>query len=272
MMNNLVTTDWLEKNLSKVRVIDATWHMPNLKRESYKDYLKTHISGSVFFDLDKNSNEKSSLPHMLPNKKKWKEIVSDFGIKNSDNLVIYDSSDVLSSCRCWFSFIYFGHDQNKVSILDGGLKKWIREKKPLTKKIIKFPKSDYVVKENKFLIKNKEQIKQNIFLKDFELIDARSEERFKGLVREPREGLKSGHIKNSKNIPFAECINKKDNTFKNKEELNEIFQKQDINYEKDIVFTCGSGVTACVLGLANSIISGKTPIIYDGSWSEWGKK
>ena len=52
MMNNLVTTDWLEKNLSKVRVIDATWHMPNLKRESYKDYLKTHISGSVFFDLD----------------------------------------------------------------------------------------------------------------------------------------------------------------------------------------------------------------------------
>ena len=147
-----------------------------------------------------------------------------------------------------------------------------KRKKPLTKKIIKFPKSDYVVKENKFLIKNKEQIKQNIFLQDFELIDARSEERFKGLVQEPREGLKSGHIKNSKNIPFAECINKKDNTFKNKEELNEIFKKQDINYEKDIVFTCGSGVTACVLGLANSIISGKTPIIYDGSWSEWGKK
>ena len=72
MMNNLVTTDWLEKNLSKVRVIDATWHMPNLKRESYKEYLKTHISGSVF-DLDKNSNEKSSLPHMLPNKKSGRE-------------------------------------------------------------------------------------------------------------------------------------------------------------------------------------------------------
>ena len=271
-MKNLVSTDWLENNLNKVRIIDATWHMPNLNREPYKEYLETHISNSVFFDLDKNSNEKSSLPHMLPDKQKWKGIVSDFGIKNSDNLVIYDNSDTFSSCRCWYSFIYFGHDHNKVSILNGGLKKWIREKKPLTKKIIKFTKSEYAVKENKFLIKNKEQIKQNISQKHFELIDARSEERFKGLVPEPRKGLKSGHIQNSKNIPFSKCINIGDNTFKNKDELSEIFNKQDIDYAKDIVFTCGSGVTACVLGLANSIISGKTPIIYDGSWSEWGKE
>ncbi len=133
-------------------------------------------------------------------------------------------------------------------------------------------KSNYVGNEKKDLIKNKEQIKSNILSKNFELIDARSQERFLGSAPEPRKELFSGNVKNSKNIPFSACINKNDNTFKNINELKEIFNERNINFNKDMVFTCGSGVTACVLGLANSIISGKTPIIYDGSWSEWGKK
>ncbi len=268
---SLVSTNWLEKNLSKVRIIDASWHMPNSRRNAYEEYLKTHIENTVFFDLDKNSDEKSSLPHMLPNAEKWGKIVSDFGIKNSDHIVIYDNSDTISSCRCWYSFIYFGHDFKKVSVLNGGLKKWLEEKKPVTDKMMRFDKTEYAVIENKSLVKNKEQIKKNIISNQFELVDARSEQRFKGLVPEPRKGLKSGNIENSKNIPFNECLNKNDHTFKNKEELLKIFEKQNINNKKNVVFTCGSGVTACVLGLANSIISGKTPIVYDGSWSEWGQ-
>ena len=203
---SLVSTKWLEKNLSKVRIIDASWHMPNSKRNAYREYLKGHIENAVFFDLDKNSNEKSLLPHMLPNEEKWGKIVSDLGIKNSDHLIIYDNSDTISSCRCWYSFIYFGHTPDKVSILDGGLTKWVKEKKPLTDKIISFDKSEYAVIENKSLVKNKEQIEKNIISKEFELIDARSEQRFKGLTPEPRKGLKSGHIKDSKNIPFNECL------------------------------------------------------------------
>ncbi len=268
---SLVSTEWLESNLNNVRIIDASWHMPNSQRDAYAEYLKAHIENAVFFDLDKSSNEKSPFPHMLPNEEEWGKIVSDLGIKNSDHVVIYDNSDIISSCRCWYSFIYFGHNTDNVSVLDGGLTKWIDEKKLTTNKIKKFNKSEYAVTENKSLVKNKEQIKKNIISKQFELVDARSEQRFKGLVPEPRKGLKSGHIKNSKNIPFNECLNKNDRTFKNKEELIKIFEKQNIN-NKNVVFTCGSGVTACVLGLVNSIISGKTPIIYDGSWSEWGKE
>jgi len=269
---SLVSTEWLESNLNKVRIIDASWHMPNSQRDAYAEYLKAHIENAVFFDLDKSSNEKSPFPHMLPNEEEWGKIVSDLGIKNSDHIVIYDNSDIISSCRCWYSFIYFGHNIDKVSVLDGGLTKWINEKKSTTNKIKKFNKTEYAVTENKSLVKNKEQIKKNIIYKQFELVDARSEQRFKGLVPEPRKGLKNGHIKNSKNIPFNECLNRNDRTFKNKEELIKIFKKQNINNKKNAVFTCGSGVTACVLGLANSIISGKTPIIYDGSWSEWGKE
>jgi thiosulfate/3-mercaptopyruvate sulfurtransferase len=119
---------------------------------------------------------------------------------------------------------------------------------------------------------NKNQININIKDKSFELIDARSKERFLGLQSEPRKELKSGNIEGSKNIPFLLLINNDDRTFKSKEDLASIFKKNKIDMNKQLAFTCGSGVTACILGLANSIISGKSPLIYDGSWSEYGLK
>ncbi len=271
-MNNLVTTTWLEKNLENVRILDASWHMPNMKRDGFKEFSKKHIPNTCFFDIDKTSNQSSALPHMLPKKVQWENSVSNLGIKNSDHVVVYDNSDVISSCRIWFSFLYFGHNPNLISVLDGGLKKWILENKKTTSDTKLFPKSNYIAKENKSLVVDKNQIDLNIQKKLFDVIDARSKGRFEGLEEEPRKELRSGRIKNSKNIPFNECINKSDNTFKKKEELIEIFGKQNVDAEKDIAFTCGSGITACVLGLANSIISGKTPIVYDGSWAEYGKK
>jgi thiosulfate/3-mercaptopyruvate sulfurtransferase len=159
-----------------------------------------------------------------------------------------------------------------VSVLDGGLKKWIKENKKTTKRKKIFTESSYSAKENLTLVLNKNQININIKNKAFELIDARSKERFEGLQPEPRRELNSGNIEGSKNLPFMELINKSDNTFKNKKELITIFKNLSLDPSKNIAFTCGSGVTACILGLANSIISGKNPNIYDGSWSEYGIK
>ena len=126
---SLVTTDWLESNLDKVKIIDCSWHMPNVKRSPYEEYLQGHIPGAIFFDLDKNSDLNTDLPHMLPDQITWSNIISSLGISNNDRIVIYENSDVLSSCRCWYNFIYFGHDPNLVNVLDGGLKKWREEKK-----------------------------------------------------------------------------------------------------------------------------------------------
>ena len=116
---------------------------------------------------------------------------------------------------------------------------------------------------------NKEKVNENIKKKQFQLIDARGENRFLGIQPEPRKELRSGNIKGSKNLPFQLLINN-DRTFKKKEQLINIFKKKEISIDKDMAFTCGSGVTACILGLANSIISGKKPIVYDGSWAEYG--
>ena len=271
-MKQLVSTDWLENNLNNVRIIDGTWHMPNTKRNSQKEFEEMHIPNSVFFDLDKNSNQESNLPHMMPTEDQWNKLNSTYGIKNDDQIIIYDNSDVMSSCRWWFSYIFFGHNPNLVSILNGGLKKWVKEEKKITSKILDFKKSYYISKINNEFIFNKKQIDENIIIKKYLVVDARAKERFSGLVAETRKGLRSGNIKDSKNLPFKFCINETDNTFKNKEELKKIFTQFKVSESKEKVFSCGSGVTACILGLANSIISGKTPLVYDGSWAEYGRE
>ena len=268
---SLVETDWLDKNLNNVKIIDCSWHMPQTKRVGFEEYKKVHIPNAVFFDLDKNSKKNTSLPHMLVEKTDWEEIVSKMGIKNDDKIIIYDNSDVISSCRCWFNFIYFGHNSEMVHVLNGGLKKWIKEKRKITKDLKKIEISEYKGSENKELIKNMKMIDQNIDTQEFKVIDARSRERFEGKIPEPRKGLRSGNIKNSLCLPFNECLND-DKTFKNKNDLQMIFDAYTKNnQETEIVFSCGSGVTACVLALAYSLINDKYhPCIYDGSWAEYG--
>jgi len=270
-MKQLISTNWLEKNIDHVKILDASWHLPNSKRSAESEYKTNHIKNSNFFDVDKYSNQNSSLPHMLPPKNDWESIMSKLGIKNSDHVVVYDNSEVFSACRVWFSFIYFGHDPNLISVLDGDFKKWLHEKKPTSKEILKIFKSDYKAKEEESLIITKDQVNQNIKNKKFQLIDARSEKRFLGLQPEPREGMRSGHIEDSKNLPFQLLINE-DRTFKNVDELASIFKEKEISIHKDKAFSCGSGITACILGLANSLITGKKPKIYDGSWAEYGLK
>ena len=268
-MKQLVSTDWLEKNIDKVKILDASWHLPNSNRKGEEEYRISHIKNSIFFDIDKYSNQNSTLPHMLPTKKDWENIVSSLGIKNSDHIIVYDNSEVFSACRVWYTFIYFGHDPNLISVLDGNFNKWLNEKKPTSKDILKIVKSEYKAFEDTSLVINKDQVNKNIKDKKFQLIDARGEKRFLGLQPEPREGMRSGHIENSKNLPFQLLINQ-DRTFKKKDELTRIFKEKEISINNDKAFSCGSGITACILGLANSLITDTKPKIYDGSWAEYG--
>jgi len=277
----LVSTEWLNNNLSKVKIFDASWHMPNSNRNGHKEYLDKHIPGAMFWDLDEHSSKDSLFPHMLPNSDYWTQMLSHFEINNEDYIVVYDFSDLYSACRLWFSLKYFGHQ--KVSVLDGGMKKWLKENRftsnKINKNIGKFnyidkinTKNNYKVKENYDWIKKKEQIDKNIKNNLFTLIDGRSRERFEGRAEEPRPNLAKGNVPRSKNIPFQVCIDSVTNTFKRKSELIKIFKENDIDYLKPNVFMCGSGVTACVLGLAYFLISDKNAVIYDGSYAEWGKK
>ena len=268
---SLVDTSWLEKNINKVKIIDCSWHMPQTQRNGFEEYNQEHIPNAIFFDLDKNSKLDTDLPHMLTDPKSWEKIMGKMGINNNDRIVVYDNSDVISSCRCWYNLIYYGHDPKLVHVLDGGLKKWKTENKSTDNKKVITKTATYSCKENKELVKNKKQIDENINSKEFIVVDARSRERFDGIVAEPRKGLRSGSIKNSFCLPFSELIDE-NYTFVSKDKIQEKFDSLKFNFEKNIVFSCGSGVTASVLALAYSLINDKyMPSIYDGSWSEYGK-
>ena len=270
---SLVTTDWARDNLNNLKIIDASWHMPSQNRDPIKEYNNAHIPNSIFFDLDENSKKNTDVPHMLPKRKTWEKIMSSLGINNDDDILIYDNSDLKSSCRCWFTLLYFGHDEKKLHILNGGLKKWIFENKPITRTQTELRKSNYVANEKINLVISIDQIKKNILIKNFDVIDARSLERYEGKVPEPRIGLRSGHIKNSSCLPFSRCINQKTGEFKSLDELRKIFnQYENIERKLNPVFTCGSGVTASVLAYAYKMVNNDyIPKIYDGSWSEYGK-
>ena len=153
----LVSTEWLNSNLSKVKIFDASWHMPNSNRNAHKEYLKKHIPGAMFWDLDEHSDKDSPFPHMLPNYDYWTRMLWSFGITNDDHIVVYDFSAVHSSCRLWFSLKYFGHQ--KVSVLNGGMKKWLKENRPTSNETNKdIGKFSYIDKIN---IKGKYKVREN---------------------------------------------------------------------------------------------------------------
>ena len=269
----LVSTDWLNNNLNKVKIIDASWHLAK-NRNAIKEYDKEHVENAIFFDLNKNSNKKKSLPHghFLPTIKSYEKSISEMGILNTDRIIIYCYSDLISSCRTWFQFLYFGHNPKLVSVLNGGMKKWKLEGKKVTNSKTKIIPSIYKATENHNMIKVKSQIDENIQRKEFTVLDARSKNRFLGLEPEPRPGIKSGSIEGSKSLSLTELVNAKDNTFLSKEKLKYIFNLKGI-YNNKIVMSCGSSVSASSLALAYSIINDDyVAKIYIGSWAEYGKK
>ena len=268
---SLVDTNWLEKNINQVKIVDCSWHMPAENRKPEEEFKTEHIPSAIFFDLDKHSKKDTDLPHMLPNSNEWNKIVSNLGISKEDHIIIYDNSNVISSCRCWYNFIYFGHDPKLVSVLDGGFRKWKQESKKISNEIIKFSKTNYIGQELTSLVKDKVKINNNISKKEFVVIDARSKERFEGKVPDPRKNVRSGSIPNSICLPFMQVINE-DYSFKNAAELKSLFENTLENPTDKPVFSCGSGVTACVLALAYSLVNANyLPVIYDGSWAEYGK-
>ena len=270
---SLVSTNWLNKNLNKVKIIDASWHLDK-NRNAIEEYNKEHIENAIFFDLDKNSNQRKDLSHghFLPPTTGHEKSISEIGIVNTDRIIIYCYSNLISSCRAWFQFLYFGHDPRLVSVLNGGMKKWKLEGRKVTNLKTKIIPSKYKAEENKNMIKIKSQIDVNIKRREFTVLDARSKNRFLGLEPEPRPGIKSGSIEGSKSVPLSEIVNLKDNTFLDTKKLRDIFNSNKISSNK-IVMSCGSSVSAASLSLAYSLINDDyTPKIYIGSWTEFGKK
>ena len=268
-MSELVSTNWVYKNLNNRRlvILDCSWHMPQEKRNAKKEYEAMHIKNAYFFDIDKISDIKTNLPHMLPSQRKFEKKVRSFGINQNSLIAAYDVKGIFSSPRVWWMFKYFGH--NNIFVLNGGLIKWLKEKKPVINKKTYFKKGNFISQLSKEFLVTKNEVLESINRKNSLTFDARHKDRFNGKVKEPRKGLRCGHIPGSKNIFWGNLINRK-GTLVSKKKINNLFNKFPIKNKK-IITSCGSGITACILSL--SLLHGPKiqTSVYDGSWAEWGQ-
>ncbi len=267
-MNPLVSVNWLSQNLNapNLVVLDVSLesNIANIKVE----FPGIQIKGARYFDLKRKfSDLESRLPNTLPNPKYFSLASRNLGINNNSTIVVYDNIGIYASPRVWWMFKSMGH--KNIAVLDGGLPSWKNKKYP-TESIQNrvFPEGDFKAKFNPNLLKKAFNILENIKSKEAILVDARSNERFCGLIPETRKNLKSGHIPNAINLPFLEVL--KDGKFLSTNEIYAIFKKLKID-KRSKIFTCGSGLTACILILASTLISKDNHFLYDGSWSEWGQ-
>jgi len=266
----LVSTEWLAAHLgeSDLRVVDATWYLPSLKRDAGAEYLTAHVPGAVYFDIDAIKDTNNPLPHMLPTADGFAAAVSRLGIRDGDRVVVYGQKYLIASARVWWSFRVFGHD--RVAVLDGGFPKWKAESRPAEAGTVTPAPGRFTARFRPELVRDLARMRANVDSRREQVADARSEGRFVGTEPEPRAGLRSGHIPGSVCLPYDRLFRRDDGTLLPSAALREVFDKAGLDPGRPVVTTCGSGVSAAVLALGFHV-QGRTDVpVYDGSWTEWG--
>ncbi|RMH42853.1 MAG: 3-mercaptopyruvate sulfurtransferase [Alphaproteobacteria bacterium] len=265
----LVSTEWLARHLNDpdLRIIDASWYMPDSGRDARAEYEAGHIPGARFFDIDEISDTASALPHMAPPPEKFMSRCRAIGIGDGHQVVVYDGAGLFSAARVWWLFRLMG--KRDVAVLDGGLPKWKAEGRPLEDMPPIVKDRHMTVQRQAGLVKDVTQVAAASKLGDHTIIDARSAERFRGEAPEPRPGLRAGHIPGSVNVPYTSLLNE-DGTMKAPDELRRVFERAGADLSRPVITTCGSGVTAAIINLALERIGHRNHALYDGSWAEWG--
>ncbi|OTB00736.1 hypothetical protein M426DRAFT_232744 [Hypoxylon sp. CI-4A] len=260
----------------------ASWFLPNDERKGIEVFREKRIPKARFFDLDKVIDKRSPYPHMLPTPKKFAEAMSSLGIRKNDIVVVYDSKElgIFSAPRVGWTLRVFGH--SNVHVLNN-FKLWVEEGYPTESGEL------YNVECNPYPIPQMDEAKVASFeqvrevaldhnkegAEGVQLIDARPNGRFTGKDPEPREGLSSGHMPGSINIPFSAVLDPETKAFLPKEQLQKLFKEKGVDPSKPIISTCGTGVTAVVIETALEEAGYGTPEtrrVYDGSWTEFAQR
>ncbi|MCA0153114.1 sulfurtransferase [Winogradskyella vincentii] len=262
LASDLVSVGWLHSNLQleNLVILDAT-----INKKIDDDSLC--IRNARFFDIKgKFSDLNAQFPSTLPNESQFESEAQALGINNDSVIVVYDDRGIYSSARAWWLFKTFGF--NNIAVLDGGLPEWKYNNYRLSNfNLSNIETGNFLVKLQPSLMTDFNGLQSYINDPYAVIIDARSSDRFSCLVDEPRKGLRRGTIPNSINIPYTELLNK--NKLKPIEELSTIFNKL-VKKESKLVFSCGSGITACILALGAKLCDYNNLVVYDGSWTEYG--
>jgi thiosulfate/3-mercaptopyruvate sulfurtransferase len=269
-MGPLVTTEFLAGELGKpdLVVFDATKYLPNEPKDGKGEFLRAHIPGARFFDIDQIADPETDLPHMVPTPGRFAKLMGQLGVSNAARVVFYDQKGLASAARGWWLMALFGHDN--AAVLDGGLPKWLKEGRAVQTGEPTPPapgvfRPDY----RAGMLRGVGDMLRNVLTGAELVVDARAAGRFSGAVPEPRAGMRSGHIPGSLSLPYTDLL-REDGTFRPAGEVRGRFEAAGVNGTQPVVTSCGSGVTACILTLGLRVAGFREGAVYDGSWTEWG--
>ena len=268
----LVDTGWLAERLSdaNIRPVDGSWYMQSAKRDTHNEFENLHIPGPVHFAPDVIADLTSDLAHMVAPPEIFSQAVGEMGIAADDVIVVYDSSGLFSAARVWWNFKIMGAEN--CFVLDGGLPKWLAENHPTSSgeakpKPARFdarPIAGMAVTRDQLLSSINGELASGLG----QIVDVRSAGRFEGSEPEPRPGLRSGHMPGSKNLPFTDLV--ENGRLRGADDIRNMLSKAEIDPDKPVVSSCGSGITAPIFNLALARIGVEALQVYDGSWLEWG--
>lgn len=260
---------WLAKHLGHPQLVllDASLKPATAAASALSAASAVQVPGTRIFDFDKRiCDQETPLPHMMPSPELFEREVRALGIRRDSLIVIYDRVGVYASPRAWWMFKAMGHDH--VAVLDGGLPAWLEAHLPTEPVGAQHVEpGDFVAQPRPGLFCDAEQVQAALSNKQYVVFDARSEGRFLGREPEPRPGLRHGHMPNAVNLPFGNV--QANGRMRTPEELAALFEPKAGRQQK-LIFSCGSGVTACILTLAAELAGYSSLAVYDGSWSEWG--
>jgi thiosulfate/3-mercaptopyruvate sulfurtransferase len=263
----LVTAEWLKNNIHApdVRVVDATWVLPSSVdtksgREQYND---AHIPGAFFFDIDHIADPDHEMAHMLPDPILFSSGVRRLGLGDGNRIIVYDQNSFYASARVWWMFRAMGHKD--VKVLDGGMAVWLEADGDTEDLPPVSIERHYTARKRADLVKNMTQMREQIEHSQFTVLDARGKGRFDGTEPDPRPNMLSGHIPGSQSVPATTLINE-DGTLKSADKLKNLLGD---HVTKQVIATCGSGVSAAIIALSLARLGNWDVALYDGSWTEW---
>jgi thiosulfate/3-mercaptopyruvate sulfurtransferase len=259
----VVSTGWL----AELRILDATWYLPHLRRDAQAEFREAHIPGAVYFDIDAIADRQQGLPHMLPDAATFAEAVGALGVGDGDRVVVYGGKHLIASARVWWTFRTFGHD--RIAVLDGGFPRWREEGRPVEAGAPSPARRHFTARFRPDLVTALDGVRRNLETRAVQVVDARSAGRFAGTEPEPRAGVRSGRIPGSLNLPY-DGLFRPDGSLLPAGDLRRRFEDARVDLAQPIATTCGSGVSACVLALGLHLAGRPDVPVYDGSWTEWG--
>ncbi|KAF7788659.1 thiosulfate/3-mercaptopyruvate sulfurtransferase [Pseudoalteromonas rubra] len=265
-MKNIKSCHWLLKNLNRVTVLDCGMLKPGAKGKYVPSGI---IAGAKRFDISHAfSDANGACPNTMCNAAQFQHGVRALGVNQQDIVVVYDNFALFSAARAWWMFKAMGFEQ--VYVLDGGLVKWLELGLPVaTEYAHSSEPGDFVADPQSGYFIDKHAVLAGIDSAEVLLLDARSPARFSGQEQEPRVGMRSGHIPGSVNVHYASVLDDS-GLIKPKAQLRTLLADAGVSNQA-LQFSCGSGVTACILAMIADECGFYPLSVYDGSWSEWGQ-